>query len=385
MGWIFALGIIGIFVFILIKYPKFRKVVLAGIALIVVGIFLYIGNGKLQENRSRNLIPFDQVQIDNFRLKRDDSSSKLSGEITNKSAYDLTDVFIKVTAYDCPGDKITKDCRVIGEDDDVDLSVSVPSGQVRALSEYGNYVYLGNMPPIKGNFYWTYDITGTKGMTSKNPSPITQQPSTIDDQNDSPDISSQSDTNNANSYLIILGSFKDKDSARQYAVKVHGRVFDSSEFNKITPGIFAVVNSTTYGSNEEAKQALAILKSNAQFNDAYVKDGGMFYADPQSIEVRHFYLSLETGDGAAAVQSLIPEKRETGHYTTVGLTTFWSNQDKPLLLIDVAPTSDSNTFEAMYTYKPAGKDVCTDTAAVTLQRSGQAGWLISKIVPTKGC
>jgi len=162
MEWIIG---IGLFVFLMAQYPKFRKVVLVGgVALVAIGV-LYAGKAKVQEKIQEDLVPFDQVSIEELKLRRGDySSDDLFGEVSNNSEYDLTGIYISVKAYDCPEKSITADCRVIGEDANVKLSVNVPPRQSRAIRETS--VYLGNMPAIRGNFLWTFDIIGTKGKKS---------------------------------------------------------------------------------------------------------------------------------------------------------------------------------------------------------------------------
>lgn len=142
-------------------FPPFRKfaLVVGGlIVLVIVGFILYSNH---QESVSKSLILISQVQLNNLRLGQEYSSYKLTGEVKNNSSHDLFDVYLKVTAYDCPESSITPSCITIGQDDNVNISVNVPPNQVRAI-DYA-YVSLYSMPKVKGTFLWSYEITGTRG------------------------------------------------------------------------------------------------------------------------------------------------------------------------------------------------------------------------------
>lgn len=159
MVWILVIGIIG---YLCYKFPGFR------IFTIVVGIIIVLGTAALIYGSDRNqqiaksLIPTDQVQLTNLRLNKGFSLYQLSGEVTNNSSHELTDITLAVTAYDCPSDIINSDCLTVGQDNNVSTYIDVPPNQVRALND-ATYVNLDNMPPIKGTFLWSYKIIGTIG------------------------------------------------------------------------------------------------------------------------------------------------------------------------------------------------------------------------------
>jgi len=158
MVWILGIALFLLFWFI---FPPFRKFALVAGGAIVVGILLILFITNEQEQSAKTLIPINQVQLNNLRLGKQYSSQELTGEVKNNSGHQLFDVYLKVTAFDCPGSSITSSCTAIGEDDHVDISVNVPPNQVRAIN-YA-YVYLSNMPQVRGTFLWSYEITGTRG------------------------------------------------------------------------------------------------------------------------------------------------------------------------------------------------------------------------------
>ena len=161
--FILGAGLIVVFWFV---FPPFRKFFLVGVisvVLLITGFIIYSTNeSNYREKVSKSLISISQVQLDNLTLNQQYGSYQLSGEVKNNSSeHNLSDVYLKVTAYDCPEASITSSCTTIGEDDSVDISVNVPPNQVRAIDK--DYVYLDSMPKAKGTFLWSYTITGTRG------------------------------------------------------------------------------------------------------------------------------------------------------------------------------------------------------------------------------
>ena len=163
MLWIIGIGIL---VFLGLAYPAFGKFALiaGGILALVFVIFIVwtLSESSHQQQVAKSLISPDQISITNLRLSKGFSLYQLSGEVTNNSSHELTDLTFAVKAYDCPGNTITSDCQTVGEDDNVSTYIDVPPGQVRSLNNVA-YVNLDNMPPIKGTFLWSYNIVGTMG------------------------------------------------------------------------------------------------------------------------------------------------------------------------------------------------------------------------------
>lgn len=158
MIWLLGIGLFIVFWFVFPPFRKFALVVGGLIVLVIVGFIVYSNH---EESVSKSLIQPSQIQLINLRLGQQYSSYQLSGEVKNNSTHTLFDVYLKVTAYDCPTSEITPSCTTIGQDNNVNISVNVPSNQVRAI-DYA-YVSLYQMPQVKGTFLWAYEITGTRG------------------------------------------------------------------------------------------------------------------------------------------------------------------------------------------------------------------------------
>src|SRR5450830_312982 len=159
MVWLLGIVLFIVFWFI---FPTFRILVLAVAGIIVLFVVGFIVNSNHKESVQKSLIPISQVQLNDIRLTHDSYSYELKGEVKNSSAYKLLDIYIKVTAFDCPELSITPTCTTIGQDDNVGISLNIPPNQLRAI----NYAHVNfsDMPKIKGNFLWSYEITGTRGM-----------------------------------------------------------------------------------------------------------------------------------------------------------------------------------------------------------------------------
>lgn len=155
---------IGILIFLGLKYPVFGKfsivVVGAIVLLAIIIIWWTVSDSNNKQKIAKSLIPIDQIELSNLKLNKGFSLYELSGEVKNNSNYELIDITLAVKAYDCPGYTITDECIIVGEDDNVSTYIDVPSGQVRSLNNVTD-VNLDNMPPIKGNFLWSYSLVGT--------------------------------------------------------------------------------------------------------------------------------------------------------------------------------------------------------------------------------
>lgn len=161
--------LIGILIFLGLKFPAFGKFVLIGGGIIVLLIVIFfwwtISDSNDKQKVAQSLIQPNQIEATNLTMKKGFSLYQLSGEIKNNSSYELTDLTFAIKAYDCPSDTITNDCTIIGQDDDVSTYIDVPPNQVRAIND-ATYVNLDNMPAVRGNFLWSYSIVKT---IAKNP------------------------------------------------------------------------------------------------------------------------------------------------------------------------------------------------------------------------
>ena len=146
------------------------------ISLGVVGVILLIiifssGQNSNSNNQATTQkipsIPVSQVQIDNLKLGKQCcglTGYQLTGKITNNSSLSFEGVDVTVEAYDCPDETISSACAHIGEDKNILLFVDgntggqFPPEQVREAS--GIVSGLSGMPPIQGNFLWSYTVTG---------------------------------------------------------------------------------------------------------------------------------------------------------------------------------------------------------------------------------
>jgi hypothetical protein len=159
MAWVIGIGIL---IFLCIKFPNFRKFTIGIAILIVLVIAWFIFSSQHNEEVAKTLISKDQIEINNLRLGQQYSSSyQLTGEAKNNSSHELTGITFTVKAFDCPSNVITSDCTVIGQDNNVYVYIDIPSNQVRQIDSA--YVSLSNMPQVKGQFLWSYEISGITG------------------------------------------------------------------------------------------------------------------------------------------------------------------------------------------------------------------------------
>ncbi len=116
MFWLLGFALIVIFWFVFPPFRKFILIVGGLFVLLTLGFILY---NNFQESASKSLIPRSQIQLKNLRLGTDNIGEKeLYGEVQNNSDKELLDIYLKITAYDCPESSITPSCTTIGQDDD---------------------------------------------------------------------------------------------------------------------------------------------------------------------------------------------------------------------------------------------------------------------------
>lgn len=162
MTWIIAIGVLIVLGF---TFPEFGKFTLISAGIIILIIIWFISDSNQKQKAAKSLIPLNEVMLSNLKLSKESSLYQLSGEVKNNSPYQLEDITLSVKAYDCPGSTITNDCTIVGEDNDVSNYIVVPPNQVRSLNN-ATYVNLYNMPPLRGNFLWSYELRST---TAKQP------------------------------------------------------------------------------------------------------------------------------------------------------------------------------------------------------------------------
>jgi hypothetical protein len=155
MAWLVGLVVAIGFVWLLIVSPRFRVaaiVVVGGLAAI---IFFYISSENQRQAKSHTLITPSQLDLNGVTLSGRSDFWDINGTIKNNSAHTLTGLTLKVTVSDC-----ASDCIVVGEDDSVYVSVTVPPSQLRTFHAS---VYFNNMPTPK-KLSWNYQFVETTGQ-----------------------------------------------------------------------------------------------------------------------------------------------------------------------------------------------------------------------------
>jgi hypothetical protein len=117
--------------------------------------YMKIESDKYEE-RSRRLIRPDEIAFTDTVLGQTYGSWRVEGNVTNRSAYELSGFTLKIKVQDCTvsGDH----CTTVGEDE-VSTYLSVPPNQTRA---FDHYVSLYNMPKLT-KWGWTYTIQEVRG------------------------------------------------------------------------------------------------------------------------------------------------------------------------------------------------------------------------------
>ncbi len=155
MAWLAAI----IVILLLIYSGRFRKVAVALVAALVVGvvvIYLYMQDSKRQ---TRSLIAESELDFQDIKLQTDYAGYKIIGRIKNNShQYTLTAVGLNISFDDCDTNTENGNCVTIGESTDR-VSLLIPAGQLREFSEY---VYPGNTRP-KGRLVWHYSVAYIEG------------------------------------------------------------------------------------------------------------------------------------------------------------------------------------------------------------------------------
>jgi hypothetical protein len=95
----------------------FRSVVVVLIAVIGVGLWWSIENQHEKELRAHSLIQPSEIELSDLRISKNFGSSyQVLGTVNNLSKrHILSSIILKFFAYDCPAEKITGECDVIGE------------------------------------------------------------------------------------------------------------------------------------------------------------------------------------------------------------------------------------------------------------------------------
>ncbi len=98
--------------------------------------------------------------------------------------------------------------------------------------------------------------------------------------------------------------------------------------------------------------------------------------------IRAFYAALRDGQGAAAAEMIVPEKRKLPAFSPTELTRFYGSLKEPIELLDISRTGPS-TFIAHYRYRASAR-ACDGRATVsTALRNGRN--FIQSIKALNGC
>jgi hypothetical protein len=163
MVWLFLSVLLVVVVYLAIQSPAFGKalrVCLAVFFIVVAGVagwLYYIKiDGDKQQELSRRLIRLDEIVFTDTVLGQTYGSWKVKGNVTNRSAYELSGFTLKIKVRDCPvsGDR----CTTIGENE-ASTYLSVPPNQMRAFEAF---VHLRDMPQPK-KLAWNYTVQELRG------------------------------------------------------------------------------------------------------------------------------------------------------------------------------------------------------------------------------
>jgi len=158
MGWFLGIGAFLLFIWGMVKFPKFRWGMLATIAIISISIWLYTEREKELTSQSRLKIKRDELALSDVRLHNDYGNSfTIAGKIKNLSHnHTLKKFGIRVELFDCLKKEKAKkqNCEIIGQDAET-VYVSIPPNQVRQFDEY---LHFSDLPAVDGKFVWDFDV-----------------------------------------------------------------------------------------------------------------------------------------------------------------------------------------------------------------------------------
>jgi hypothetical protein len=161
MTWIAGIVVVLALVWLSLKSPGFRVFVLVAVVLVGAGIWWFVSRQEEKARLASELIKPSEVQLSDLSLRDSVGTRKVfTGRVKNLStAYTLSTISLRLTAYDCPGQEVTKECDIIGQAD-VTPALRVPPGEVRTFDEY---VSFANMPKAR-NFRWSYVLDSVRAQ-----------------------------------------------------------------------------------------------------------------------------------------------------------------------------------------------------------------------------
>jgi hypothetical protein len=140
-------------VYALVKYPAFRKSVLAIAGVLAVMVLGYMLYDKQQAEASKRLVRAEELEFTDMRLGPEEfgSSYKLVGRVKNNSRYAVFSIQAKVRVLDCDE---KSHCDVVGEEER-DIAPFVPAGQARDID---TSLYFSSGTKVRNQFQWSYTI-----------------------------------------------------------------------------------------------------------------------------------------------------------------------------------------------------------------------------------
>jgi hypothetical protein len=162
--WIFASVVFLAVVFLLVRFPRFRRwfaIIVLGVMVVgaVGGVGAYLYNER-ETDRLRGLIKPGDLKLEGLRLTPPSSLSsywEVKGKVMNVSQHSLQAFTLKITVKDCPD---PNSCIVVGESND-SVWVEVPPNQMRAFSDL---VTFQNLPQLVG-MRWDFVLTEARAKS----------------------------------------------------------------------------------------------------------------------------------------------------------------------------------------------------------------------------
>ena len=159
MAWILLIVALALATGVLIITFGYGKSVLALVAVLVVGLGIVIWYAEFYEGTRSNLIPVDDVSLDNFDVRVTYGNSyEMFARLSNRSTqHMLTAVGIELSASDCTTKNEGQSCVIVGQQEK-EIQISVPAAQARDITQ--QFIF----PPIRpqGELSWGYTILYTK-------------------------------------------------------------------------------------------------------------------------------------------------------------------------------------------------------------------------------
>jgi hypothetical protein len=139
----------------LVKFPSFRKTILAIVAVLALATVGYLAYDKQQTKASKQRVRVEQLEFADMRLEEphgyrslyDRTASNLTGRVKNDSRYTVFGIEARIQVLDCD-DK--SNCEVVGEEEQ-DIAPLIPPGQARDIDAL---IHFRTSIQVRGHFQW---------------------------------------------------------------------------------------------------------------------------------------------------------------------------------------------------------------------------------------